>query len=207
MDVGIGSDGIWSARRRGDPRDPPLGIRTCGARAQHIQLIVFIKLVALGRNLGLSSGGFYQLGYRDGTRLHLKMMCLGKNWDPNTSQYGEYRPIDGSNALTIPHELHVLVEKAIKDSLALIEDVICIVNFCSASGRLGLHQDKNESQENLRQGLPVVSFSIGDSGEFLYDDQRDVGKAKKLVLDSGDIWWDFYTYISWCKFNPPKHRS
>ncbi|KAJ8756116.1 hypothetical protein K2173_024663 [Erythroxylum novogranatense] len=162
-----------------------------------------IKIVTLCRNLGLRSGGFYQPGYRDGKRLHLKMMCLGKNWDPDTSQYGEYRPIDGSKTPTIPHELHFLVEKVIKDSHALIESNarvknaeddlpwmspnICIVNFYSASGRLGLHQDKDESQESLRQGLPVVSFSIGDSGEFLYGDQRDVEKAKKLVLDSGDV--------------------
>lgn len=48
-------------------------------------------------------------------------------------------------------------------------------------------QDKDESQESLREGLPVVSFSIGDSAEFLYGDERDVEKAKNVKLESGDV--------------------
>ena len=35
--------------------------------------------------------------------------------------------------------------------------------------------------------MPVVSFSVGDSAEFLYGDQRDVNKADKVVLESGDV--------------------
>lgn len=34
--------------------------------------------------------------------------------------------------------------------------------------------------------MPVVSFSIGDSAEFLYGDERDVDKADKVLLESGD---------------------
>uniref|UniRef100_A0A2P2QLL5 DNA N(6)-methyladenine demethylase n=1 Tax=Rhizophora mucronata TaxID=61149 RepID=A0A2P2QLL5_RHIMU len=169
----------------------------------YLSILDQIKIVKLCRDLGLGSGGFYQPGYRDGARLHLKMMCLGRNWDPETSQYGEYRSVDGAMPPSIPNEFCRLVEKAIKDSQALIErnskasnvednlpwmsPNLCIVNFYSASGKLGLHQDKNESQESLQKGLPVVSFSIGDSGEFLYGDCRDVEKAKKVVLDSGDV--------------------
>ena len=48
-------------------------------------------------------------------------------------------------------------------------------------------QDKDESQESLDRRLPVVSFSIGDAGEFLYGDQRDVEKAEKVLLESGDV--------------------
>ena len=48
-------------------------------------------------------------------------------------------------------------------------------------------QDWNESQESLAKGLPVVSFSIGDKADFLYGDQRDVDKADKVVLESGDV--------------------
>ena len=33
----------------------------------------------------------------------------------------------------------------------------------------------------------MVSFSIGDSAEFLYGDQRDVDKANKVELESGDV--------------------
>lgn len=48
-------------------------------------------------------------------------------------------------------------------------------------------QDRDESRKSLDEGLPVVSFSIGDSGEFLYGEERDVDKAQKIVLESGDV--------------------
>jgi alkylated DNA repair dioxygenase AlkB len=38
-------------------------------------------------------------------------------------------------------------------------------------------QDKDETRASLDKGLPVVSFSIGETAEFLYGDVRDVGKA------------------------------
>lgn len=104
----------------------------------------------------MGPGGFYQPGYGDGAKLHLKMMCLGKNWDPETSKYDDHRSVDGAKPPAIPHEFCQLVEKAIKDSHAFIlgnsnarnvEEIvqgispdICIVNFYSATGRLGLHQ-------------------------------------------------------------------
>lgn len=48
-------------------------------------------------------------------------------------------------------------------------------------------QDRDESKESLDKGLPVVSFSLGDSAEFLYGDDRDVDKARKVTLESGDV--------------------
>ncbi|WCJ39359.1 2-oxoglutarate-dependent dioxygenase family protein [Euphorbia peplus] len=162
-----------------------------------------VRIVKQCRQLGLGIGGFYQPGYRDGAKLNLKMMCLGKNWDPNTSRYGERRPDDGEKPPLIPDEFRQLVERAVKDSRSLVErnskgsnvekvipwmsPDICIVNFYSKSGHLGLHQDKDESEESLKEGLPVVSFSIGDTGEFLYGDSRDENNAKKVLLESGDV--------------------
>lgn len=52
-------------------------------------------------------------------------------------------------------------------------------------GKLGLHQDKDESIDSLR--LPVVSFSLGETAEFLYGDARDDDKASKVDLESGDV--------------------
>lgn len=169
----------------------------------HISISDQVAIVTKCRKLGLGPGGFYQPGYRDGAKLQLKMMCLGKNWDPETRKYGDERSFDNAKPPIIPAEFHQLVEKAIKDSHSLIqknskatnvEDIlpwmspnICLVNFYSANGRLGLHQDRDESRESLYKGLPVVSFSIGDSADFLYGDQRDVDKAEKVVLESGDV--------------------
>lgn len=119
-----------------------------------------MNIVKLCRDLGLGSGGFYRPGYRDGAKLNLMMMCLGKNWDPETGQYGDRRPVDGAIPPKIPDEFFQLVENAIKESQSLImKDSktsnskgilpwmipdICLVNFYSSSGRLGLHQVCNK---------------------------------------------------------------
>jgi alkylated DNA repair dioxygenase AlkB len=34
-------------------------------------------------------------------------------------------------------------------------------------------QDKDESSESLRQGIPVVSFSIGDTADFVMSQTHD----------------------------------
>ncbi|KAM7526573.1 hypothetical protein LguiA_016475 [Lonicera macranthoides] len=161
-----------------------------------------VQIVKTCQELGLGSGGFYQPGYHDGAKLRLQMMCLGKNWDPQT-KYKEGRRKDGSEPPSIPDELAFLVKKALEDSNSLIKKRfgpisventipsmtpdICIVNFYTTNGRLGLHQDCDESEGSLRQGLPVVSISVGDSAEFMYGDQRDVKKAEMVTLESGDV--------------------
>nr|KYP45483.1 Alpha-ketoglutarate-dependent dioxygenase alkB isogeny [Cajanus cajan] len=162
-----------------------------------------VEIVKVCRELGVGPGGFYQPGYASGAKLRLKMMCLGKDWDPQTYKYGKKRVIDGSEPPSIPNYFSELVSRSIKEAHSLIkkecrvwnvEDElpsmtpdICIVNFYTNNGKLGLHQDRDESRESLRKGLPVVSFSIGDSAEFLYGDQRDVEMAESVLLESGDV--------------------
>lgn len=108
------------------------------------------------QDLGRRAGGFYQPGYRDGAKLHLKMMCLGKNWDPETSTYGDKRPIDQAMPPPIPEEFQRLVKEAIqechrylesdpkvmnaKNILPPVSPNICIINFYTKTGKLGLHQ-------------------------------------------------------------------
>ncbi|KAH6777949.1 2-oxoglutarate-dependent dioxygenase family protein [Perilla frutescens var. hirtella] len=155
------------------------------------------------RDLGRGPGGFYQPGYNDGAKLRLHMMCLGLDWNPQTKSYGKRRHHDNAVPPELPHEFTSLVCRVLDDSHTLIkrnmkvknvEDVlpimypdVCIVNFYTTNGRLGLHQDRDESWESLDEGLPVVSISIGDSAEFLYGDQRDVNKAESVLLESGDV--------------------
>ena len=48
-------------------------------------------------------------------------------------------------------------------------------------------QDRDESRDSIDKGLPVVSFSIGDTATFLYGDQRDADQADYVLLESGDV--------------------
>lgn len=115
-----------------------------------------IEIVKTCQELGKGPGGFYQPGYKDGAKLRLHMMCLGLDWDPQTRKYEKQRRVDGCEPPHIPQSFNQYVHRAISDSHALIkkefrlinvEDMlpaispnICIVNFYTTSGRLGLHQ-------------------------------------------------------------------
>lgn len=160
-----------------------------------------VAIVKKCRDLGVGPGGFYQPGYQDGAKLRLQMMCLGRDWDPQTRKYGDRRTIDGTRPPGIPNEFSLLVKRAIheahahiKEEVSRAEEIlpsmtpdICIANFYTTTGRLGLHQDRDESRKSLQDGLPVVSISIGDSADFLYGDQRDIAKAESVILESGDV--------------------
>ncbi|KAK9756027.1 hypothetical protein RND81_01G068000 [Saponaria officinalis] len=155
------------------------------------------SILKICRHHGLGQMGFYQPSFGEGGKMHLKLMCFGAFWNPETNQYGEVR-------LPVPQEFLELVDRAVTDSQSLIaensrvKDVksilpsvqpdICLVNYYAPrTGRLGLHQDKDESRKSLDEGIPIVSFSIGDSADFLYSDQRDAEKADKVTLKSGDV--------------------
>jgi alkylated DNA repair protein (DNA oxidative demethylase) len=52
---------------------------------------------------------------------------------------------------------------------------------------MGLHQDKDESEEAIAAGTPVVSVSIGDSAWFLFGGLRRREAVEKILLESGDV--------------------
>ena len=148
-----------------------------------------VEMVQLCRHLGVGPGGFYQPEYKNGAKLKLWMMCLGKNWDPVTCSYGAMHSLDGAQAPAMPEEFIKKAQSAINmvGGVPPINLDICIVNFYNDTGRLGLHQDKDESRSSIEKGLPVISISIGDTAEFMFSDTRDKSKVSKINLDSGDV--------------------
>ncbi|PWA79861.1 Oxoglutarate/iron-dependent dioxygenase [Artemisia annua] len=148
---------------------------------------ISVEIVKTCQEFGKGPGGFYQPAL-----LNLRLMCFGRNWDPQTKYNARYRG-DGSKAPPIPDKLVSLVQTSIKDSQAYDSSIpsmnpdICIVNFYATSGRLGLHKDIDESPDSLNKGLPVVSISVGDSAKFLYGRYRDERKANEVLLKSGDV--------------------
>jgi alkylated DNA repair protein (DNA oxidative demethylase) len=59
----------------------------------------------------------------------------------------------------------------------------CLVNFYSASARMGLHQDRDETDLSA----PVVSVSLGDDGLFRVGPPQRNAKTVSLRLQSGDV--------------------
>jgi len=64
---------------------------------------------------------------------------------------------------------------------------VCLINWYGADGRMGLHQDKDESQVSIASGAPVVSVSLGDSARFLFGGTRRRDPVETLWLESGDV--------------------
>uniref|UniRef100_A0A7S4BLW2 ASCH domain-containing protein n=1 Tax=Chrysotila carterae TaxID=13221 RepID=A0A7S4BLW2_CHRCT len=103
-------------------------------------------IVQLCRDLGVSAAGFYAPKTRDGA-MHLHMMCLGKHWNPVTNRYEDVRSnVDSRRVPPLPPSLWSIVADAAAaatDACASIPAVrpgICLANFYSHAGRLGMHQ-------------------------------------------------------------------
>ena len=59
----------------------------------------------------------------------------------------------------------------------------CLINYCAAGARLGLHQDKDEDDFSA----PVVSISLGDMARFQLGGLKRCDKVRSIELSSGDI--------------------
>ena len=142
-----------------------------------------------GRCLALGAGaaGFYTPIVRGGHPMSVRMLCLGRHWNARTYTYGDVREdVDGQPAPSLPEEFARIANEAAAAAGFTFTPDTCIVNWYGAASRMGLHQDKDESPESIAQGLPVVSFSIGDSARFLFGGLRRRDPVDKLLLESGD---------------------
>ncbi|XP_076929816.1 DNA N(6)-methyladenine demethylase ALKBH1C-like [Bidens hawaiensis] len=153
------------------------------------------EIVRICHILGVGPGGLQRPGYSTGHKLQLHRTCFGRNWNQETKCQERYNR-DGSIPPLVPPELVSLIVTSVQDArshvnshdeLPLMSPDTALVNFYTATGRLGLHQDRDESPYSIRRGLPVVSFSIGDTSEFLFGHSRDEDKLKNVLLESGDI--------------------
>jgi DNA alkylation damage repair protein AlkB len=142
-----------------------------------------------GRCLALGAGaaGFYTPIVRGGHPMSVRMLCLGRHWNARTYTYEDVREdVDGQPAPSLPEEFARIANEAAAAAGFTFTPDTCIVNWYGAASRMGLHQDKDESPESIAQGLPVVSFSIGDSARFLFGGLRRRDPVDKLLLESGD---------------------
>jgi alkylated DNA repair protein (DNA oxidative demethylase) len=137
--------------------------------------------------LGAEAAGFYTPVVRGGHPMSVRMLCLGRHWNARTYTYERVRSdIDGRPVPELPESLARFGERAARAAGFDVTPDLCIVNWYSATSRMGLHQDKDESAESIAAGAPVISLSIGDTGVFLFGGLRRRDPVEKLLLLSGD---------------------
>ena len=146
------------------------------------------NLVAECRTLMDGPAGGYVPTVRGGGRMRVRMMCLGRHWNPLTYSYQSTRDDhDGAPVGSVPSRWIDMASAAARASGFAIQPDICLINFYGADGRMGLHQDKDESRASLDAGLPVVSVSLGDTARFLFGGLRRRDPVESMLLESGDV--------------------
>ena len=124
---------------------------------------------------------------RGGGRMHVRMLCLGRHWNAQTYRYEPARSdFDGRPAPPLPDDLRRMARAVAEAAGMPFDPDLCILNYYDGDGRMGAHQDKDESPASLAAGLPVVSVSVGDTARFLFGGLRRRDPMQALLLESGD---------------------
>jgi DNA alkylation damage repair protein AlkB len=146
------------------------------------------RLVETCRSLLGGPAGGYTPTVRGGGKMHVQMMCLGRHWNPRTYTYEATRADhDGLPVGPVPDDWVTLASAAAREAGFAVTPDICLINFYQADGRMGLHQDKDESAASIEAGLPVVSISLGDTARFLFGGTRRRDPVEAFLLESGDV--------------------
>jgi DNA oxidative demethylase len=132
--------------------------------------------------------GGYVPTVRGGGKMRVRMACLGRHWNPLTYRYSATRDdFDGAAVPPVPTDWVALASALATDAGFRFTPDICLINYYGDDGRMGLHQDKDESAESLAAGAPVVSISLGDTARFLFGGLRRREPVETLLLASGDV--------------------
>jgi DNA oxidative demethylase len=124
---------------------------------------------------------------RGGGQMHARMLCLGRHWNGRTYAYEPVRSdFDGLAAPPLPDTFRELARGIAAAAGMTLEADLCILNYYDADGRMGLHQDKDESAASLAAGIPVVSISLGDTARFLFGGLKRREPVTPYLLESGD---------------------
>ena len=124
---------------------------------------------------------------RGGGKMHVRMLCLGRHWNGTTYRYERARTdYDQLDVPPLPPAFRELARDIAASVDMRLDADLCILNQYDHEGRMGLHQDKDESESSLAAGVPVVSISLGDTARFLFGGLRRRDPVEALLLESGD---------------------
>jgi alkylated DNA repair protein (DNA oxidative demethylase) len=126
---------------------------------------------------------------RGGGRMHVRMLCLGRHWNGKTYGYEANRTdFDDLPVPPLPESFKILARHCAEAAGMSLDADLCILNYYEApDGRMGLHQDKDETERSIKAGLPVVSISLGETARFLLGGLRRRDPVMPLSLESGDV--------------------
>jgi alkylated DNA repair protein (DNA oxidative demethylase) len=145
-------------------------------------------LVARCRSFMDGPVGGYLPTVRGGGTMRVRMTCLGRHWNARTYTYEPTRgDHDGQPVEPVPEEWVALAARLAGEAGFSMRADICLINWYGADGRMGLHQDKDESPASIATGAPVVSVSLGDSARFLFGGTRRRDPVDTVWLESGDV--------------------
>jgi alkylated DNA repair protein (DNA oxidative demethylase) len=131
--------------------------------------------------------GGYVPTVRGGGRMHVRMVCLGRHWNPLTYSYAPTRAdYDDAPVPPLPKSWVALASRIAAEAGFAFTPDIALVNFYDADGRMGLHQDKDEGADSIAAGSPVVSISIGETARFQFGGLKRRDPVETLLLESGD---------------------
>lgn len=148
------------------------------------------ELLELCREWAKPPAGLYTPKMLDGQPLSVRGVCLGWHWYP----YRYSRTRDDCDCLSckpFPTELHNLAASALKDTIPQYRQFqpdVALVNWYSDGAKLGMHQDRSESETMRSAGSPIVSISLGDTCQFRFGNTGSrSGMHQDIELCSGDL--------------------
>lgn len=162
------------------------------------------QLLNLCREWAKPPAGLHTPKMPDGQPLSVRVLCLGWHWYPY--RYSQTRD-DGDRlqCKPFPTELHNLARRALADTLpqylrgiwsqedspntiAQFQPDVAIINWYGAGAKLGMHQDRSESEKVRDAGSPIISISLGDACLFRFGNpQSRSGVYQDIELRSGDL--------------------
>jgi alkylated DNA repair protein (DNA oxidative demethylase) len=163
-----------------DPSVPPLGFRYLPGyldKAQQVRLASIVEAVS-------AEAPFFRPAMpKSGRPFSVEMTNAGRiGWisDRAGYRYCERHPQTGRRWPPIDGEI-LDIWHAVTGYPAPTE--CCLVNYYAPGARMGLHQDRDETDF----AAPVVSISLGDSAVFRMGGRTRRGPTRSMTVHSGDV--------------------
>lgn len=168
--------------------DPPATDRVAdGAVRLPGWLPTDLQVALVGECRELIEAAGYVPKVRGGGQMHVRMVCLGRHWNPLTYRYEAIRSdYDGRAVPPLSPGWRDLAIRIASDAGFPFAPDICLINFYDSASRMGMHQDKDESPASIAGGAPVVSLSLGDTARFLFGGLKRRDPVQSILLESGD---------------------